>query len=375
MKKLSIVLPCYNVATYMRPCIESIIGNTSPRNKERCEIIIVNDGATDNTEEVAKSLISEHNDWDIVYKLFENGGVSKARNRGLSIAQGEYVWFVDPDDNVREDGIEKILEILDTNENIDAINFGFNVSWFSTSEEQFEHIANTFVEHTPALYSHEKLYERLIPFLMGYAQKDIDRFFSGGKLFEPNDFLICKTAWQMVLKRQIIKDHNLGFREGMKMKEDSMFVLQYLSICNNVFITKEPLYYYYVRKTGCSIKANDNIEELCTNKKQVIEEKINAAKRLEKRGYRNARLLFDGSIVLSGLEIIVKAAANGWQSYSFAKQFCHEKYFKESISRLNFSHAPFKFRIPLYLLKYKQVRLLFGLLRFVQKLGIKATAV
>lgn len=101
---ISVIVPCYNQALYIDECLQSVYDQTYPN----WECIIVNDGSSDNTEEIAKEWVRKDSRFEYVYK--ENGGLSSARNAGLDISKGEFVYFLDSDDCVDN----KVLEILFT---------------------------------------------------------------------------------------------------------------------------------------------------------------------------------------------------------------------------------------------------------------------
>ena len=89
MKKISIVLPVYNGAKSVKKCIKSIFA----QDYTNLEIIIVNDGSTDNSEEIIKSVIEEYGRKDVIYIYKENTGVADTRNYAISIASGDYITF------------------------------------------------------------------------------------------------------------------------------------------------------------------------------------------------------------------------------------------------------------------------------------------
>ena len=101
MKDLTVIVPIYNVAPYLERCINSIINQTYVPKK----IILVDDGSTDNSRNIADKFAAEYEFVSVIHK--ENGGLSSARNAGLAITETEYVTFVDSDDYLSLDMYEK----------------------------------------------------------------------------------------------------------------------------------------------------------------------------------------------------------------------------------------------------------------------------
>jgi len=94
---ISIIIPCYNQAQYLDECLQSVLDQTY----QNWECIIVNDGSPDNTEEIAKIWVEKDFRFKYVHK--ENGGVSSARNTGITIAKGEWILPLDADDKISTD--------------------------------------------------------------------------------------------------------------------------------------------------------------------------------------------------------------------------------------------------------------------------------
>lgn len=107
MKKVSIIIPIYNSENYIEKCVESIV-NQSYRN---IEIILINDGSTDNSLEKIKKLSIKHS--NIRFFDQKNHGVSYSRNKGIQYASGEYVMFVDNDDYIDEDYVEVFVKSIE----------------------------------------------------------------------------------------------------------------------------------------------------------------------------------------------------------------------------------------------------------------------
>lgn len=120
MTKLSIIVPVYNVEKYIRPCFESIF--KQGLTDDEYEVIIVNDGSTDNSMKMIEDIICQHQNITIINQ--ENQGLSVARNKGIEIAKGEYILMPDSDDLLIENSIPSLLELaLKTKVDIIAANF------------------------------------------------------------------------------------------------------------------------------------------------------------------------------------------------------------------------------------------------------------
>jgi glycosyltransferase involved in cell wall biosynthesis len=102
---LSIIVPAYNVDEFIGDCINSIFDNNNL--KEQVQLVIINDGSTDNTLKIVEEKTRYNN--DITFISLENSGVSVARNTGFEQSNGKYIWFVDPDDILEKGAIELIL--------------------------------------------------------------------------------------------------------------------------------------------------------------------------------------------------------------------------------------------------------------------------
>lgn len=110
MKKLSIIVPVYNVELYVKQCVQTLINQTY----KHIEIILVDDGSTDSSGRICDNLAKE--DGRIIVLHGENEGLSGARNKGLAHATGEYIGFVDSDDFVDEHMYEELITVLEAHD-------------------------------------------------------------------------------------------------------------------------------------------------------------------------------------------------------------------------------------------------------------------
>ena len=115
--KISIIVPVYNVEKYIEKCLESLAN----QSMQDFEIIIVNDGSKDNSEEIIKSFQENHPNLQIKYLKKENGGLASARNYGVKYATGKYISFIDSDDYIDINLYKNLEKYMD--EDIDVIKF------------------------------------------------------------------------------------------------------------------------------------------------------------------------------------------------------------------------------------------------------------
>ena len=105
---ISVIIPIYNVKSYIKECLDSLINQDI--NKDLYEIICIDDGSTDGSGKILDEFSVDYPNIRVVHKA--NGGVSSARNEGIKIAKGEYIWFVDGDDIVIHNTFSGIIECL-----------------------------------------------------------------------------------------------------------------------------------------------------------------------------------------------------------------------------------------------------------------------
>lgn len=130
---ISFIIPCYNSADKITICLNSII----KQNINDSEIIIVNDGSTDNTLEVIKEYILKHSEHNIRLFTKKNGGVASARNDGLDKATKDYIQFIDADDNLSDDYF-KVLNNYLIEKKYDIIYYDFNIKFSDTNLEYYK---------------------------------------------------------------------------------------------------------------------------------------------------------------------------------------------------------------------------------------------
>lgn len=207
---ISVIIPVYNSESTIRKCLESLIRQTYTNY----EILIVDDGSTDNSLNICKEVCHHSNNIHIFHK--ENGGSASARNLGLEKAKGEWITFVDSDDWVYPNYLNNYVQHV--NDDVDLITQGFksNKPLFSDLELSEKKYSSNFEGNTL----------EGIPVL----QKD-DTF----------GFL-----WIKLFNTAIIRKYALRFNENFNLLEDEEFILRYLKHCKKIKAIDEFGYFYNV---------------------------------------------------------------------------------------------------------------------------------
>ncbi len=207
MTLLSIIVPIYNVEKYLAKCLDSILSISV--DKDFYEVILVNDGSSDRSVDIAKEICLSNS--NIRFYSQENCGLSAARNYGLITAKGEYVWFVDSDDYIESQNIDKIVNIMMVNNDLDIIMGTHN-----------------FVDSNLARVINDNVADP------GQIISGKDALFNG---YNPGG------VWRLIYKRSFLSEHNLDFHVGIS-REDVEFNLKAMALAQKVFVTGIIIYNY-----------------------------------------------------------------------------------------------------------------------------------
>lgn len=221
--KVSVVIPSYNVETYIASCLDSLLGQTL----KEIQIICVDDCSTDGTVKI----IEDYQKKDpriLLLRQEKNGGQSKARNRGISVATGEYIYFLDSDDWLEFHGLEQLYGVA-VAQDLDVLFFDSQV--FYQDEESKE--------------AHESNLENLdrkenSPVMTGLEA--LSHFISYSGFFE--------TMWVQFIKLSYLKEKKILVSENLKYEEDAFFTLKNLVFAQRVATVDLLLHHYRVRASS-----------------------------------------------------------------------------------------------------------------------------
>lgn len=217
-KVVSVIIPVYNVEKYLEKCIESVVNQTY----YKLEIILVNDGSNDKSNEICEKY--KNQDSRIVFINKENGGLSSARNFGLDIAKGEYVTFIDSDDYIDTNMIRILVDNLEKNECDISIVDSIRVDERDNIICSIKNKSETFI------YNKEEAIEK---YLEG-------RFI---------------PAWGKLYKKCLFD--NIRFPVG-RLNEDEAIMIKVFDNCKGKIIYNTSQLYYYLYRQSGSITNNKN---------------------------------------------------------------------------------------------------------------------
>ena len=238
--KLSIVIPTYNRSLEIKRCLSDLVLQCKDKD---CEIIIVDDGSTDATVVIAEDLLQ-----DCSHKVIQQKhlGVSADRNKGLDVALGEYVTFIDSDDWVSEGFIDTIFSYIDTK--VDVVIFTQYVEDYLRSRETH----------------------------------DLHLSYKGNVDFAKIKFDILSqklnTVWAKLFNKDLLDRNSIRFDENMVISEDYMFVLQTLIKSKRIQIAEFIPYHYYRNENGSYAIGNlterhlDSLIQAYSKSKSYIDE-------------------------------------------------------------------------------------------------------
>ena len=212
--KVSVIIPVYNVESYVEACISSVLNQTL----KEIEIICIDDGSTDNS----CSIIEKYQANDDRVKLFhkENGGLSSARNYGMKVATGKYIFLLDSDDYIAPNALE-VLYIRAEKDNLEVCDFNAT-AFFETEQDKINH--SNYIDYYKRNAEYHGVYTGLSFLCEMLKNKD----------YKP-------SAWLHLINRQYYVDNNIYFYEGI-IHEDNEFSYNLLKKANRAGYIPEVLY-------------------------------------------------------------------------------------------------------------------------------------
>ena len=327
---VTIIVPVYNTEKYVEKCLESIVNQTY----QKLEVILVDDGSTDKSKEIC----IRYKEKDDRIKLIEqkHGGVGKARNTALENVKGKYVYFLDSDDYLENDCIEKLLAKLKET-NSDIVICGYNRVYNEKIEK--------FIVQKNETLNNLELLKRILEVQGGFGY-------------------CCGKLWKI----ETIKD--IKFNTDLKIAEDALFCMETCKNMEKIYIMNEALYNYKFNENSAVRKYDENFVD------DILKSMKVAKNYLEKEYKGNEKIInkLNNYIAYHILLITVNYCFNDKNGLNFIEQIerlktiCNIEEFKIAIKKSDYEGLSITRKITLFTLKYKLyfITMLIGKIRQAQ---------
>ena len=232
--KISVIVPIYNVAPYLRKCLDSIVGQIF----SELEIILINDGSTDDSSAIIEEYAKR--DKRIVVIDKPNEGYGKTMNRGLDTAKGKYVGIVESDDWIESDMYEALYGIADLH-NVDVVKGRYIP--FDDKTGIDENVSEFPISNVECIINPRK---------------------------NPSIFLGDSSIWSGLYKREFLEKNEIRFLESPGASyQDTGFGLKVWAMADRAFLTKKPVLHYRTGHLGQSAKSKEKVFCVCDEFKEV----------------------------------------------------------------------------------------------------------
>lgn len=289
-EKISIIIPIFNAEAYLTTCLDSVLEQTY----SNFEVICVNDGSTDRTGEICDKFRERDNRVKVYH--IENQGVGHARNFGLSVMKGTWFCFVDSDDWIEPNYLERMYDLAQEKK-CDLVACGVDMTY---------------------------------KYVKGLDGKEENIYiFETSKVCVEN--FICNknsmhgVSWNKLYNAKKFKD--VLFDEYVKVNEDCLYVFRIMSLCERACLTTLPLYHWYIRQDSACHRRAGNADFGAAN---VF---LKLYKEIENEEMDEARLILKKNYVVSVVQVLLYAKyAKGESGVMDARKRCKE--WKRDVWRL-----------------------------------------
>ena len=238
---ISVILPVFNAEKYLGKTIEDILN----QSHQEIEVIIIDDGSTDQSWNIIQQYSQK--DERIRPVRVSNGGPSKARNLGLEMVRGEYIRFIDADDSIPQDSIERMYKKIKENQSIDMV-----IGNYQCVPEQNYFTGDVFSDIELSKKEFVKVF-----------LKNIRSFYYG-------------VMWNKLYRRALIEHYQIRFDETINWCEDFCFNLEYYEKCSLISLISIPggFYTYYTRDDSITTGVSKYSQERLQKINKICYEKI-----------------------------------------------------------------------------------------------------
>ena len=323
--KISIIVPIYNMEQYLERCVDSILSQTY----KDFEVILVNDGSTDNSDIICDDYAKKDQRIKVIHK--RNGGLSSARNAGIKLSKGQWLLFIDSDDCVKQDYV---------------------ISFFSPLPPQSKRI----IIEGQTVISENKTYLYMVKEKI-YDEEDIPLAIAEQEVF------LHGSCYSKIYEAKIVKEHQILFNESLFWNEDLLFNFEYFKYIEGMIFKSDVGYCYYECNNGLHTKYQ-------TLKTEILQYDEYVAKSKPFWQY-NGHDTRTKSHIFYMMARVIRAACD---CYPYSKDTLNmiRKHFKDDVTLYGLNERSCSLRIRFYIraLFSKSYRTLYycrALIRFAKK--------
>lgn len=230
---ITVIIPVYNVEQYLERCVDSVLQQTM----QNLQIILVDDGSPDRSPLICDRYTSSESRVQVIHK--ENGGLASARNAGLKVSEGKYIFFLDSDDWLEPDGLELLLNTAEQYQ-VDFVRYrAFRTGWPGLPQDapcRVEQIR----ELEEGYYDRERIINDVFPRLLATEQLTMGAVVG---------------AWGSLYRRDFLQRNHLFFSEEVKFSEDQIFSARVVLAANSFYFIDRPGVYHYFYNAGSISKS------------------------------------------------------------------------------------------------------------------------
>ena len=320
----SVIVPIYNVQKYLNRCIDSVLSQTF----EDYELILVDDGSLDECGTICDEYAKKDERIKVIHK--ENGGLVSARQAGISVATGEYVFHLDGDDAALPDALESAYEIIKKHRP-DIVSFSYKRCIDGEVRETVEDIVEEGLYDKAAM--EQKIYPRL--------------------LSDENMKNLFYFLWGKAIKRELATKYQLMVNTKISQGEDVSCTTPCFLDSDKVYMSKNPIYLYTVRND--SLTTNFKTAQITQIADTIIGLQNLDIKKPDSFSAQISRYSFFMCFAI----LAAAAEGNHFDSVSELKKLISESLHKEEIKKAHFENVTIKTRISLFLMKKNMIRMTF----------------
>lgn len=325
----SVIVPVYNVEAYLERCVDSLLNQTL----EELEILLIDDGSKDKSGVICDEYASRDSRVKVLHK--ENEGQGIARNKGLQMASGSYVCFIDSDDYIVSETLEKLKGLMD--KGADMVSFGYQID-----SPLGECVTVPLIRDNE--YNESEITDSFLLHFFGDDPKDS----------ELRGFSSCMSSFRM----EIIRENDIHFpSERVVLSEDTVFCLNYLKYAKKVITVSEVFYHYCQKADSFSQGYRPDRMEKTLDMLSILKDKADEFGILDRVATRLSMYVWVSLMANLKQEVRRKGSVPAKEINNNIKALCNNTEIVTLVSRLKNAGLPMKQKVFLWAFLNKRIAL------------------